>query len=147
MIADEHQDASALQDALVRRLGTVRLTVLADPMQLIHGFRGARIERLDAHREECDEELLLNTPHRWHGSEHLAEWLLAVRARLMGEEAEVARPAELHVVRTNAAHGTGPIKAADPGGDSPVARRRSEADRRDRHHEQRRARLPRLSHA
>lgn len=111
VIADEHQDASALQDALVRRLGTVRLTVLADPMQLIHGFRGARMERLDRHREECDEELLLNTPHRWHGSEHLAEWLLAVRARLMGEQAEVVRPAELHVVRTNAAHGTGPIKA------------------------------------
>jgi superfamily I DNA/RNA helicase len=112
VIADEHQDASALQDALVRRFGTVRLTVLADPMQLIHGFRGARIERLNRHREQCDEELMLSTPHRWHGSEHLAEWLLAVRARLMGEQAEeVARPAELHVVQTNAAHGTGPIKA------------------------------------
>jgi superfamily I DNA/RNA helicase len=111
VIADEHQDASALQDALVRRLAAVRLTVLADPMQLIHGFRGARMERLDRHRQECDEELLLNTPHRWHGSEHLAEWLLAVRARLMGEEAEVVRPAELHAVRTNAARGTGPIKA------------------------------------
>lgn len=112
VIADEHQDASALQDALVRRLGTVRLTVLADPMQLIHGFRGARIERLDRHREQCDEELMLGTPHRWYGSEHLAEWLLAVRARLMGEQAEeVARPAEIHVVQTNAAHGAGPIKA------------------------------------
>jgi superfamily I DNA/RNA helicase len=112
VIADEHQDASALQDALVRRLATVRLTVLADPMQLIHGFRGARIERLDRHREQCDEELMLNTPHRWHGSEHLAEWLLTVRARLMGEEAgAVARPAELHFAETNAAHGTGPIKA------------------------------------
>jgi superfamily I DNA/RNA helicase len=111
VIADEHQDASALQDALVRRLGTVRLTVLADPMQLIHGFRGARIERLDRHREQCHEELMLSTPHRWHGSEHLAEWLLAVRAQLMGEHAEkVARPAELHVAQTNAAHGTGPIK-------------------------------------
>jgi UvrD-like helicase C-terminal domain len=66
---------------------------------------------LDRHREECDEELLLSTPHRWHGSEHLAEWLLAVRARLMGEQVELVRPAELQVVRTNAAHGTGPIKA------------------------------------
>lgn len=111
VIADEHQDASALQDALVRRFGTVRLTVLADPMQLIHGFRGARIERLNRHREQCDEELMLSTPHRWHGSEHLAEWLLAVRARLMGEQAEEVAPAELHVVQTNAAHGTGPIKA------------------------------------
>jgi superfamily I DNA/RNA helicase len=112
VIADEHQDASALQDALVRRLGTVRLTVLADPMQLIHGFRGARIERLERHHEQCDEELMLSTPHRWHGSEHLAEWLLAVRARLMGEQAEaVPRPAELHFAETNAAHGAGPIKA------------------------------------
>lgn len=112
VVADEHQDASALQDALVRRLGTVRLTVLADPMQLIHGFRGARIERLHRHHEQCDEQLVLSTPHRWHGSEHLAKWLLAVRAQLMGDQAEeVARPAELHVVRTNAAHGAGPIKA------------------------------------
>jgi DNA helicase-2/ATP-dependent DNA helicase PcrA len=111
VIADEHQDASALQDALVRRLGTVRLTVLADPMQLIHGFRGARVERLDRHRDECDEMLTLSTPHRWHGSDHLAEWLLGVRARLMGAESEVARPAELHVATTNAAHGMGPIKA------------------------------------
>jgi superfamily I DNA/RNA helicase len=111
VIADEHQDASALQDALVRRLGTVRLTVLADPMQLIHGFRGARIERLERHREECDEELTLWTAHRWHGSEHLAEWLLAVRASLMGEQGEVVPPAELHFVRTNARHGTGPVKA------------------------------------
>jgi superfamily I DNA/RNA helicase len=100
VIADEHQDASALQDALVRRLGTVRLTVLADPMQLIHGFRGARADRLDRHQDECDEMLTLGTAHRWHGSEHLAEWLLAVRARLIGEEVEVARPAELHVVIT-----------------------------------------------
>lgn len=100
VIADEHQDASALQDALVRRLGTLRLTVLADPLQLIHGFRGARIERLDHHREECDEELTLSTPHRWHGSDHLAEWLLAVRARLMGEQADVVRPAELRVATT-----------------------------------------------
>ena len=38
VIADEHQDASALQDALVRRFGVVRLVVLADHMQLIHGF-------------------------------------------------------------------------------------------------------------
>lgn len=111
VIGDEHQDASALQDALVRRLGTVRLTVLADPMQLIHGFRGARVERLDRHRDECDEALTLTTPHRWHGSDHLAVWLLGVRARLMGEEADVARPAQLHVAVTNAAHGTGPIKA------------------------------------
>jgi superfamily I DNA/RNA helicase len=111
VIADEHQDASGLQDALGRRLGTTRLTVLADPMQLIHGFRGARVERLERHREQCDEELMLSTAHRWHGSEHLAEWLLAVRARLMGEQAEVARPQELVLVQTNAAHGTGPIKA------------------------------------
>lgn len=111
VIADEHQDASALQDALVRKLGTTRLTILADPMQLIHGFRGARQERLDRHRAECNEELTLSTAHRWHGSDHLAEWLLGVRRRLMNEQVEVARPPELRVAETNAAHGMGPVKA------------------------------------
>lgn len=44
VIADEHQDASELQDALVRRLGHRRLIILADPMQLIYGFRGSNPE-------------------------------------------------------------------------------------------------------
>lgn len=110
VIADEHQDASALQDALVRRLATTRLTVLADPMQLIHGFRGARIDRLARHEQECDEQLTLRTAHRWHGSAHLAEWLLAVRGRLEGEEREAPQPAELRVAWTRAAHGMNAVK-------------------------------------
>jgi hypothetical protein len=111
VIADEHQDASALQDAVARRLGQSRLVVFADPMQLIHGFRGASDARLDAHREDCDEELSLTTPHRWHGSEHLAEWILAVRARLLGKERSEAAPAELIIKRTNRQHGFNAVKA------------------------------------
>jgi len=111
VIADEHQDASALQDAVVRRLGKSRLLVFADPMQLIHGFRGASDQRLDAHRADCDNEMSLSTAHRWHGSAHLAGWLLAVRARLLGEDRACSRPAELSVHRTRREHGFNAIKA------------------------------------
>jgi hypothetical protein len=38
-------------------------------MQLIYGFRGSRDERLQRHRDECDQEFELRTPHRWHGSD------------------------------------------------------------------------------
>ncbi|WP_145986109.1 UvrD-helicase domain-containing protein [Pseudonocardia sp. EC080619-01] len=40
VVADEHQDASALQDAVIRRLAAQTKVIRADPMQLIHGFRG-----------------------------------------------------------------------------------------------------------
>lgn len=109
-IADEHQDASALQDAVVRRLGQDRLIILADPMQLIHGFRGARPERLERHLRECQQVHALSIPHRWHGNDELAEWLLAVRARLAGEHREGQPPAALDVKRTRAEHGLNPIK-------------------------------------
>lgn len=102
VIADEHQDASALQDAVVRRLGSRRLVVLADPMQLIHEFRGARGERLERHMAECDQSLTLRTPHRWHGSEGLARWLLAVRARLQGQVASCPTPSQLRIDRSPA---------------------------------------------
>ena len=38
VIADEHQDASALQDAVVRHLGLQQLVIFADPMQLFMDF-------------------------------------------------------------------------------------------------------------
>jgi superfamily I DNA/RNA helicase len=113
VIADEHQDASALQDAVVRRLGQDRLVVLADPMQLIHGFRGANAERLQRHLDECGEEVYsLTTPHRWHGREELAQWLLAVRARLQGEHREAPLPAAFGIRRTRAEHGLNAVKLA-----------------------------------
>ncbi len=111
VIADEHQDASALQDAVVRRLGRSRLVVFADSMQLIHGFRGASDARLESHAADCDEQMSLSTPHRWHGSEHLAEWLLDVRARLLGENRSSAAPAELAIERTRRDHGFNAVKA------------------------------------
>jgi len=97
VIADEHQDASELQDAVVRRLGHERLIILADPLQLIYGFRGSKHERLDRHAEECDERFELRTPHRWHGQEVTGRWLLAVRAGLEEQAAQAKVPAELKV--------------------------------------------------
>ena len=111
VIADEHQDASALQDAVVRRMGTQRLVVLADSMQLIHGFRGAHPSRLDRHEAECDEKKSLSTTHRWHGAPHLGNWLIAVRRRLLGETTAVHAPEELRLVGTDRKHGFGAIKA------------------------------------
>jgi superfamily I DNA/RNA helicase len=92
VIADEHQDASALQDAVARRLGTQRLVVLADHMQLIHGFRGADLERLRAHWRDSDTQHELSTPHRWHARRAEAEWLLAFRERISGKPASAPRP-------------------------------------------------------
>ena len=74
VIADEHQDASALQDAVVRRLARRRLVVFADEMQLIHEFRGASQARLDQHLDDAGEILTLRTPHRWHGAGRYCEW-------------------------------------------------------------------------
>lgn len=99
VIADEHQDASALQDALVRRLAIERLIVLADPMQLIYGFRGSKPERLERHAQECDGRLELHTPHRWHGRKAAGKWLLAVRARLQGQPVEAELPGEVKIVK------------------------------------------------
>lgn len=110
VIADEHQDASALQDVVVRRLAEHRLLVFADPMQLIHGFRGASDERLEQHRKDCDEERSLGTSHRWHGCQHLAEWLLAVRKRLCGQACPCQAPAELRAVWTSRLHGLNAVK-------------------------------------
>ena len=112
VIADEHQDASALQDAVVRKFGTKRLVVMADEMQLIHGFRGARQERIDAHKTECGSHENLGTPHRWHGKADLAEWLLAVRARLEGGEATAPRPTAVSVKTTDRTRGLNGVKTA-----------------------------------
>ena len=110
VVADEHQDASSLQDAVARELGSTRLTVFADPMQLIHGFRGARVDRLEAHRLDCDEEFALSTPHRWHGKEEIAQWLLAVRAGLAGQRNDPVVPDSLHFARTDPQRGFNDVK-------------------------------------
>lgn len=111
VIADEHQDASALQDAVVRLLGTRALVVFADPMQMIYGFRGADFERLNRHMSECQCRHEFTTPHRWHGNREVASWLLAVRSRLMGQAAPAARPREVRVERTNADYGRNAVLA------------------------------------
>ena len=98
VIADEHQDASALQDAFVRRLASRRLVIFADPMQLIYGFRGSKPERLERHNAECDARFELRTPHRWHGRDS-GDWLLAVRARLQGQGRPAPRPAEVTLIK------------------------------------------------
>jgi hypothetical protein len=95
VIADEHQDASALQDAIVRRFGRKRLIVMADHMQLIHGYRGADLERLRAHWRDSSARHQLSTPHRWHGRQSEGRWLLALRDAFDGLEARAQRPAGL----------------------------------------------------
>jgi superfamily I DNA/RNA helicase len=111
VVADEHQDASALQDALVRRLGKMRLLVFADPMQLIHGYRGADPERLQQHEEDCDARFELRTPHRWHGQPDAAEWLLAVRSRIEGGSAAASTPSTVGLALTNPSHGWNGMKS------------------------------------
>jgi len=87
VIADEHQDASALQDAVVRRLAAeARLIIFADELQLIHGWRGADEGRLAKHREEADEVIELRTSHRWAAERGLGAWLLRGRDRFLGRE-------------------------------------------------------------
>jgi hypothetical protein len=110
IIADEHQDASALQDAFVRTFGAKKLVVLADPMQLIHGFRGARVERLDQHEADGARRLELRTGHRWHGDPTAAEWLLALRTRLEGGQRDAAPPSSLRIDRTPANRGFNGMK-------------------------------------
>ena len=112
VIADEHQDASALQDAVARKFGTRRLIVMADEMQLIHGFRGARQERIEAHRSECGAQETLRTTHRWHGSAELGEWLLAVRERLQGQLANAPQPEAVAIRKTDGARGFNGVKTA-----------------------------------
>ena len=111
VLADEHQDASALQDAVVRRLGRQRLVIFADPMQLIHGFRGASQARLCGHRKDCGQEESLTTPHRWHGDQEIAGWLLAVRSGLEGGAGATTRPSAVRVVSVDAAKGLSMVKA------------------------------------
>lgn len=105
VIADEHQDASCLQDAIVRRLGTRRLVVLADHQQLIHGYRGADLERLRAHWRESGARHRLSTPHRWHGRATEGAWLLALRDALEGRAATAARPAGVRLRTYHAERG------------------------------------------
>lgn len=105
VIADEHQDASCLQDAIVRRFGTHRLVVLADHLQLIHGFRGADLERLRTHWRESGARHELHTPHRWHGRKREGAWLLALRERLQDRSASAPRPDGLAIVRYPAERG------------------------------------------
>lgn len=99
VLADEHQDASALQDAIVRRLGTRRLIVLADYLQLIHGFRGADIERLRQHWRDSTRQHQLHTTHRWIGRDAEGRWLLALRDRVEDGHATAPCPAGLRLRR------------------------------------------------
>jgi DNA helicase-2/ATP-dependent DNA helicase PcrA len=105
VIADEHQDASALQDAIVRRFGRTRLVVFADHMQLIHGYRGADLERLRRHWRDSGAQHELNTPHRWHGRAEEGTWLLGLRSALEGRACNVGRPGGLVLKRYPAERG------------------------------------------
>ncbi len=110
VIADEHQDASALQDAVVRRLGQQRLVVFADDMQLIHEFRGASQVRLDQHLDDAGQVLTLRTPHRWHGAPRHREWLIAFRHSLQGGSVPDGLSNRLLIQRSRAQRGFNGMK-------------------------------------
>ena len=112
VIADEHQDASALQDAVVRRLGQRRLVVFADEMQLIHEFRGASEDRLAKHLHDAEQRLTLRTPHRWHGAGRYSEWLVAFRRSLLECRVPDTLPNRLRIQRTRAQRGFNGMKPA-----------------------------------
>jgi superfamily I DNA/RNA helicase len=93
VIADEHQDATALQDSVARRFGSERLVVLGDTMQLIHRYRGASLERFQAHRDDCDIEHKLRTAHRWRRANSVGEpWIKEVRKAMYGGNGRPGRP-------------------------------------------------------
>lgn len=113
VIADEHQDASALQDAVVRRLGTRRLVVFADEMQLIHEFRGASEVRLIQHLHDTEQQLTLHTPHRWHDAGRYREWLVAFRRSLLERDGTPdTMPDRLTIEQTRAQRGFNGMKPA-----------------------------------
>jgi superfamily I DNA/RNA helicase len=98
VIADEHQDSTAAQHAVIMALheAGARLRVFGDPMQCIFGRRASatacqeRWDRLKA-AGTCDE---LDTPHRWStGSLELGRWVLAAREALnAGGVVEIPNP-------------------------------------------------------
>ncbi len=107
VIADEHQDASALQDAVVRRLSADgRLIMFADDLQLIHGWRGADETRLIRHRQEAESVIELRTSHRWADEGRLGAWLLHVRNRFLGRDGDLAvdRPDGVEILRYPTMH-------------------------------------------
>ena len=89
VIADEHQDSSAAQHAIIMALRNTgsQLRLFSDPMQNIYG-NWADAKRLDDRARwdrmktiaACDE---LDTPHRWAtGSPQLGQWVLRAREAL-----------------------------------------------------------------
>lgn len=86
VIADEHQDSTEEQHAIIMALheAGARLRVFGDPMQCIfsRATMAADQERWEAFKRlaATDE---LDTPHRWSsGSPQLGDWVLAAREAL-----------------------------------------------------------------
>jgi len=89
VIADEHQDSSADQEAVILALrqAGARLRMFGDPMQRIYGgasqaatkSHGNRWDRLKAGSAFAELEM----PHRWSsGSPELGQWVLEARQAL-----------------------------------------------------------------
>ncbi len=107
VIADEHQDSSALQDAVVRRLAAQgRLIIFADDLQLIHGWRGADEARLIQHRYEAESMIELRSSHRWADEGRLGSWVLQVRGHFLGRDTDrvVERPDGVAILSYPTAH-------------------------------------------
>jgi hypothetical protein len=92
VIADEHQDSSADQEAVILALrqAGARLRVFGDPMQRIYGGAGQAATAADSDRWDSlksDSAFAeLETPHRWHsGSPELGQWVLHARRVLRND--------------------------------------------------------------
>ena len=93
IVCDEHQDASADQEALILAChdagASVRL--FGDPMQRIYGSKKkadieADMQRWETLKKCADRFEILDKPHRWsNGSEPLGYWILAARESLRSD--------------------------------------------------------------
>lgn len=90
IICDEHQDATADQEAVItacHRVGAA-VRVFGDPMQRIFGQRKQSdidrdVERWQELKNKADKSDVLDHPHRWsNGSSDLGQWILAARSAL-----------------------------------------------------------------
>jgi AAA domain/UvrD-like helicase C-terminal domain len=115
VIADEHQDSTAAQHAIVMALreAGARLRVFGDPMQCIFSHSTTEADqRWDALRAagSFDE---LDTPHRWEtGSPALGRWVLDVREALKAGGAveipdQLPRGLSVHYAENNAPRPSG----------------------------------------
>lgn len=95
LFVDEYQDCNVIQHAIVVGFAQLLPTcVLGDPLQAIFCFRGNQLVNWSEVGIQFPEAGELRTPWRWRlaGTEHLGQWLLAIRQQL-----QAGQPIDLRV--------------------------------------------------